>query len=99
MADMSMEDTIAHPVMWGKSEHRTSGDAGQKSAPPLISLGETRFRDGGDKGSRTPDLLNAIETLYQLSYIPIRVRTANSIPNLADSCKGLREESHFFRVG
>ena len=25
---------------------------------------------GGDKGSRTPDLLNAIETLYQLSYIP-----------------------------
>ena len=26
---------------------------------------------GGDKGSRTPDLLNAIETLYQLSYIPI----------------------------
>ena len=28
---------------------------------------------GGDKGSRTPDLLNAIETLYQLSYIPIIV--------------------------
>ena len=28
--------------------------------------------NGGDKGSRTPDLLNAIETLYQLSYIPIR---------------------------
>ncbi len=27
---------------------------------------------GGDKGSRTPDLLNAIETLYQLSYIPTR---------------------------
>ncbi len=27
---------------------------------------------GGDKGSRTPDLLNAIETLYQLSYIPVR---------------------------
>ena len=29
------------------------------------------FQDGGDKGSRTPDLLNAIETLYQLSYIPM----------------------------
>ena len=26
---------------------------------------------GGDKGRRTPDLLNAIETLYQLSYIPM----------------------------
>ncbi len=25
---------------------------------------------GGDKGSRTPDLFNAIEALYQLSYIP-----------------------------
>ena len=30
------------------------------------------FLTGGDKGSRTPDLLNAIETLYQLSYIPVR---------------------------
>ena len=34
--------------------------------------------DGGDKGSRTPDLLNAIETLYQLSYIPKR-KTAHRI--------------------
>ena len=25
---------------------------------------------GGDKGSRTPDLLNAIQALYQLSYTP-----------------------------
>jgi hypothetical protein len=24
----------------------------------------------GDEGSRTPDLFNAIEALYQLSYIP-----------------------------
>ena len=32
--------------------------------------GQTHPADGGDKGSRTPDLLNAIETLYQLSYIP-----------------------------
>ena len=28
--------------------------------------------DGGAKGIRTPDLLNAIQTLYQLSYDPIR---------------------------
>ena len=26
--------------------------------------------DGGGMGSRTPDLLNAIQTLYQLSYTP-----------------------------
>ena len=27
--------------------------------------------DGGAKEARTPDLLNAIQTLYQLSYDPI----------------------------
>ena len=26
---------------------------------------------GGDKGSRTPDLLRARQALYQLSYVPI----------------------------
>ena len=30
-----------------------------------------RFRDGGAKEARTPDLLNAIQALYQLSYDPI----------------------------
>jgi hypothetical protein len=34
---------------------------------PLILL------NGGAEGSRTPDLLIANETLYQLSYDPIRV--------------------------
>ena len=29
-------------------------------------------RDGGAEGVRTPDLLNAIQALYQLSYDPIR---------------------------
>ena len=28
--------------------------------------------DGGADGVRTPDLLNAIQALYQLSYDPIR---------------------------
>ena len=28
------------------------------------------FFFGGDKGSRTPDLLNAIQALSQLSYTP-----------------------------
>ena len=42
--------------------------------------------DGGDKGSRTPDLLNAIETLYQLSYIP-KKENAHMIPKCGDVCK------------
>ena len=29
------------------------------------------WADGGDKGSRTPDLLHAKQALYQLSYIPM----------------------------
>jgi hypothetical protein len=33
---------------------------------------------GGDKGSRTPDLLNAIQALSQLSYIPTN---KNGTPN------------------
>ena len=31
-----------------------------------------RAKDGGAEGVRTPDLLNAIQALYQLSYDPIR---------------------------
>ena len=31
-----------------------------------------RAKDGGAEGSRTPDLLIANETLYQLSYDPIQ---------------------------
>ncbi len=43
-------------------------------ANPLIKKAELsasyQRRDGGAKGSRTPDLLNAIQALYQLSYGP-----------------------------
>ena len=42
--------------------------------------------DGGDKGSRTPDLLNAIETLYQLSYIP-KKENAHILPKVMAGCK------------
>ena len=43
----------------------------KKTAHRLRGVSDLVFTDGGDKGSRTPDLLNAIETLYQLSYIPM----------------------------
>ncbi len=35
---------------------------------------------GGAKGSRTPDLLNAIQTRYQLRYDPITILNSNGIP-------------------
>ena len=46
----------------------------KKTAHRLRGVSDLVFTDGGDKGSRTPDLLNAIETLYQLSYIPNAVK-------------------------
>jgi hypothetical protein len=35
-------------------------------------------KDGGAKEGRTPDLLNAIQALYQLSYDPIHETEAKS---------------------
>ena len=53
-----------------------------KSAFRLGFTIETHLFGGGDKGSRTPDLLNALETLYQLSYIPMnrKQRILSHIP-------------------
>ena len=42
-------------------------------------------KDGGAEGVRTPDLLNAIQALYQLSYDPIReARNLKSQPRLSN---------------
>ena len=41
--------------------------------------------DGGGMGSRTPDLLNAIQTLYQLSYTP--KRDGKMISKLVGACQ------------
>ena len=42
---------------------------------------------GGDEGGRTPYLLNAIQTLYQLSYTPKQV-VLYHIPKKMQSFKG-----------
>ena len=48
------------------------------------NAGSSLFHFGGDEGSRTPDLLNAIQALSQLSYTPTFgvnvVLTNTSIP-------------------
>jgi hypothetical protein len=41
-------------------------DFAKKPAEPDMA------KRGGGKGSRTPDLLNAIQALYQLSYTPTK---------------------------
>ena len=40
-------------------------------ANPSFASGEIGFMAYGAMGIRTPDLLNAIEALYQLSYDPL----------------------------
>ena len=40
-----------------------------------MSSAALRAEDGGAEGNRTPDLLIANETLYQLSYDPIQFTT------------------------
>ena len=64
-----MHSSVHSPALF-PAALRCAGSLKQEMRATLMSLGETRFSSGGDKGSRTPDLLNAIETLYQLSYIP-----------------------------
>ena len=45
------------------------------------------LEDGGAEGVRTPDLLNAIQALYQLSYDPIRGGVKSK--TLPDFVKGI----------
>jgi hypothetical protein len=50
------------------------------------------FGAGGAEGVRTPDLLNAIQALYQLSYDPIgRARNLKSHPRLSNFLPSLQE--------
>ncbi len=55
-----------------------------KKQKPLRTLFPRGLSSGGDEGSRTPDLVNAIHALSQLSYIPTpgaddRTRTGDPI--------------------
>ena len=51
----------------------------------IVSTAKTEFglwtdtRGGGAEGVRTPDLLNAIQALYQLSYDPIQCAVSDGV--------------------
>ena len=76
---------IKFPLFAGHHQMRTSAslalkDAGMQAPSRPIQIQTSIFsrkipncvRDGGAKGDRTPDLLNAIQALSQLSYGPVR---------------------------
>ena len=53
--------------------HGAMGDWSPANPPPthpFFASGKIEFMAHGAMGIRTPDLLNAIEALYQLSYDP-----------------------------
>ena len=49
---------------------------------------------GGAKGSRTPDLLNAIQTRYQLRYNPITMGLYNIFAELSIQNLNFRKKLH-----
>ncbi len=67
---------------FANDSQRGAGGAGQ--AVTYWSLGKTRKtrKDGGAEGGRTPDLLNAIQALSQLSYGPVKCPQGESNPYL-----------------
>ena len=56
----------------GKSRYATKSDK-SRGHHSMHSRVDAVPEDGGAEGVRTPDLLNAIQALYQLSYDPIRI--------------------------
>ena len=80
---------MLYQLSYSRNSPRPATRAGQGHQQPLHELPhDTRTplqapnvpsRDGGE-GNRTPDLLNAIQALSQLSYAPGRDTLANGSP-------------------
>ena len=61
-------------------------------------MGNPFVEDGGAKEARTPDLLNAIQTLYQLSYDPIH-KTENQFMIFAPEVNAFQRGKWFEWTG
>jgi hypothetical protein len=80
MSDVLLPAAVAA----GYERPPATGEGSQDSRPPRggrlskeevqreVAVHDLRGSVGGAKGARTPDLLNAIQTLFQLSYSPTR---------------------------
>ena len=84
METRGVEPLTSTGVLWFASEHhnrraelQTTSSCRLLYAPPVQARSRqtiiiaSRQLPGGDKGSRTPDLLRARQALYQLSYVPM----------------------------
>ena len=59
---------------YGAWSHGDWSPAKPPPTHPVFASGEIEFMAHGAMGIRTPDLLNAIEALYQLSYDPEKTK-------------------------
>ena len=61
------------PSVLRKSVARREGVDETHEPPPLCAAGARSHSCGGAEGTRTPDLLNAIQTRSQLRYSPTKL--------------------------
>jgi hypothetical protein len=70
-------------------------DINRNSVNPRDFADLVPWPDGGAEGVRTPDLLNAIQALYQLSYDPSQIkkcRMAGKIVKNKNQCSANERE-------
>ena len=84
MAGDGQGNPRCHPFCDGRRKGFTAGRRIQKNKKGLLL--QTLVLTGGAEGNRTPDLLNAIQALSQLSYNPV-MRTVDLIAAYFLNCK------------
>ena len=92
------DPNLGKVVLYQLSYSRRPARLREQSEPdrPRTSLTNSTssepHRDGGE-GNRTPDLLNAIQALSQLSYAPGRNAPARETPQKESASEGVRNRA------
>lgn len=76
---------------------KKSSTAGKKGKKKLCdNLAKPCFHYGGDEGNRTLDLLNAIQALSQLSYVPNSTSEQSLLYYCQDNLSTIFENKNYF---
>lgn len=84
MAGDGQGDPRCQPFCDGRRKGFITGRRIQKNKKGLLL--QTLVLTGGAEGNRTPDLLNAIQALSQLSYAPITIKIILELCALVNTC-------------
>ena len=91
-ASMEEKRILLNSFIEGTTKEAGGATIGYRLPVPQAPEGERSIkvldfdRGGGAEGSRTPDLLNAIEALSQLSYGPTRDRVYGGVTPISGRC-------------